>query len=529
MKLEFPSCANGYGNAGRPTSSASVGRQVEERTHKGGAVLWYLRKHAPMPVPYGSVSLTPSPSLEKLKTKKPFARGVVERPSTKLSAAPQRNLLHDTLLVIGSELDNEYDIDSHKYTHRPHPQGARLDADAMGWTVRESLRKRYAAHTDSELEQLQEAVAAREKEVRGLQRQVQQMERYLAATLAAAAHRAQRLQMTEAPSNKVSGTKSNAGTAPSSRKPTVVGLTEAAQDDASKGKTENVIEEWQDSMMRQGELVQKLRSSLDEQCKALHQQTIRRKALEATLFCSRAMSLKLSAQAQQTEDRVQRMANELKQIYKSMPGAIKKRLGGQNGVCRKNLTETEVMALKAEYYGEFCKYMDEDAIEEETQACAKRITEIDEFVLLAQNVGQRGGKFAEEEMAKFQSAHVAIGALLDRWARFQLAGHAAGELVLKDIVGEKPENADSMLQNTNLCVNKITELLNQLKQNSPDDRTSRSSEAKSSRKRQETKSELAPRKAHQICVCGNVFMEDSKFCRKCGARRVLREDEYTST
>merc|ERR1719393_1078016 len=40
----------------KPSGSASVGKQVQDRTHKGGAVLWFLRKHAPMPPPYPALA-----------------------------------------------------------------------------------------------------------------------------------------------------------------------------------------------------------------------------------------------------------------------------------------------------------------------------------------------------------------------------------------------------------------------------------------------------------------------------------------
>merc|ERR1712023_409846 len=106
---------------------------------------------------------------------------------------------------------------------------------------------------------------------------------------------------------------------------TVAGLSVWDADDTPRNARENIVEEWQETIMRQSELAQTMRVHVDEQIKNLQQQTIHRKAQESALFCSQAKALKIRAQAQSSEARVQRLANELKRVYHSLPETIQKK------------------------------------------------------------------------------------------------------------------------------------------------------------------------------------------------------------
>ena len=53
-----------------------------------------------------------------------------------------------------------------------------MDSQIIAFGAREGLRKRYAAHTVSEIKQLEAAVKAKEEEVVALKKQVEQMECY---------------------------------------------------------------------------------------------------------------------------------------------------------------------------------------------------------------------------------------------------------------------------------------------------------------------------------------------------------------
>jgi len=457
------------------TGSSTVARQMQDRTHKGGAVLWFLRKHAPMPLPYASMvgDEEAAPTTAKSSSPDSTMAGAAAGGSVtqKPVSGPQRKFLHGTLQVIGAELDNQLDVEGDGFGNTPHPQGSRMDSQTAAWGARENLRRRYADHTDAELEQLEAAVQAKEQEVLALRKQVDQMERYLVSTRAAANRRSCRMR--EGSTDAERPTKTNVTTNIASQivktKKNFLSSAGAivwdADDGVPRSPRENVIEEWQHSIMRQSEIAQSMRAHVDEQVKALQQQTIQRKAQEAQLFASHAVTLRLRAQAQQTEARVQRLANELRRIYQSLPETIRKKLSTDDGYAtREHHKESELTALKVEHHSEFFKFLDTDSIQEESKTCQKRISEMEEHTVLAHRVLERGRWFGETGVQHARAARVAIDALHDRWARFAAAGHPAGELTLKD---NPTDDADCILQRATLSVNALTELIDILHKGDP--------------------------------------------------------------
>merc|ERR1719247_2059082 len=125
------------------------------------------------------------------------------------------------------------------------------------------------------------------------------MERYLAATRAAAARRSCRMHEGRDDARRPS--KPNASTALANAivktKKNFLSSAGAnvwdADDGVPRSPRENVIEEWQHSIMRQSEIAQSMRAHVDEMAKALHEQTIQRKAQEAALFASHTTTLRL--------------------------------------------------------------------------------------------------------------------------------------------------------------------------------------------------------------------------------------------
>jgi hypothetical protein len=208
--------------------------------------------------------------------------------------------------------------------------------------------------------------------------------------------------------------------------------------------------------MRQSELAQTMRAHVDEQIKNLQNQTIQRKSQESALFCSQAKALKIRAQAKASEDRVQRLANELKRVYHSLPETIQKKSDGQMDFQGEQLRESELTALRLEHNSEFCKYLDSNAIQDETKTCINRSIEIEEFIESARNVLVNGQILAEAEVQQAKLAETAINALHDRWSRFIAAGHPAGQLTVHNGTGE---DADCILQRSLLTVKSIVELL----------------------------------------------------------------------
>merc|ERR1719454_350292 len=106
---------------------------MQDRTHKGGAVLWFLRKHAPMPLPYAGFLRDDEPADVSTKATTQESGGATGSVSAKSARGPQRNFLHGTLQVIGTELDNQLDVEAHGFGKTPHPQGSRMDSQSAAW------------------------------------------------------------------------------------------------------------------------------------------------------------------------------------------------------------------------------------------------------------------------------------------------------------------------------------------------------------------------------------------------------------
>jgi hypothetical protein len=425
-----------------------------------------------MPVAYAGYMGDDVPTSPATKTPVKEATQEISKGSVKpkkLDVGSQRKFLHGALQVIGTELDNQPDALADGFGYTPHPQGSRIDHQAAAWEVREQLRKRYAKHTDSEIDQLEAAVQAKEQEVVSLRKQVDQMERYLAATNAAAARRVHRLQAGNKNTNEKEA-KGSAAVASAVKKTQNRFLSSAminnwdADDGVARSTRENVIEEWQHEIMRQGEKAQSMRAHVDEQVKLHQQQTVQRKAKEAALFASQTQTLKLRHQTHAMEARVQRLANELKRVYNTLPDMIQVKLSTDGNDMRKQHKEFELRALRVEHHGEFFKFLDPVKIQEETESCQNRIAEIEEHTVLAQEVLERGKWFAESGVQHAKNALTSMNALHERYSRFEQAGHPALQLTIKDANGNESNDADCILQRATLSVNALTELIEILHQ-----------------------------------------------------------------
>jgi hypothetical protein len=334
------------------------------------------------------------------------------------------------------------------------------------WGARQSLRTRYAAHTVSELDQLEAAVEAKECEVAALKKQVEQMTRFLAATRTAATNRRMREARGDSDAAKPVMPTGLAKTLAKTKKKFLSSAGAEVWDVHEGGpvcpKGENVIEEWQHNVIAQSEMAQRMRAHVDEQKKALETQTSHRKAQETALFSSQVASLKLRAEAQQAEARVQRLANELKRVYQAVPDTIKQKIGPAISETREDKKETEIKALRIEHHTEFFKFMECDKIHHESEICQKKLTENDQDITLARQVLNRGRYFADSSVQHTQAAQMALDALHDRWARFVAAGYAAGELTVKDDLGQRSDDADCVMQRATLSVTALTSLIHTL-------------------------------------------------------------------
>lgn len=463
------------GRTGQARSTA-VCRQMQDRTHKGGAVLWYLRKHAPMPVPYWSSSASKqneealgldegSSRSGRPRSKSPKT-GQVRGRSEPWSAGPQRKFLHQTLLVIGSEID-EGQLEAN--TPNVHPQGSHLGKTTTSYQHRENLRKNYASHTDNEREQLEAAVRARELEVASLKKQVEEMEHYLDVTRSALASRSCRLQSKGRPQSGRPRRSVLPGASALLRTKKALmnnaGLQVTSAEDHGPAEVHRnqstVMEEWQVTLMRQSEIAQTMRAHVDEQAKNLQQQTVQRKAVEAALFGTNAEILRLRAKTLETEARVQRLANELKRVYAHLPQMIEQRIASPAILQEKMKNkQRELDAVMAEHHNEFFKYMDNEKLRDESEVYMQSIAEMEQVADKAGRVLARGKHIAEGMVPHIKTLETALGALVDVWGKFASIGHPAGELCLKDSSSSTgSDDATGMLQRASLASASICELM----------------------------------------------------------------------
>jgi len=492
--------------AGMAVSAACSG-QMQDRTHRGGAVLWFMRKHCPPPAPFSSLSqLLPGDSqisAEHVSTDQTLSHGAsidakssadspaVPSHSARRPAAPQRHFLHRTLLAIGTELDESVG---------PRSDHAGVSCSAQAYDHRVALRSRFAEFTDAECAELTRAVAAREAEVASLTRQVQQMENQVAATRAAVERRAVRLRNSISPRQ---GSAPNGGSSLTSAHAVLRSMrtfkitagteifdvesrdSSAVVNQKAKESAKDATDEFQQNILRQNEIAQNMRAQVDEQVRVLEQQTIHRKAAEAALFCTPAETLHLRARTQKAEARVMRLAVELRRVYEKLPQTIQWQLEGSFAKISRAQKSQELDNLKSEHRHEHFKFMDVDALQEEAKSCDRRIAETSESARVAEDTLWRGRELAESMAHQATLAKEAISSLAEVWTKIgaQAAAAAGDEFdfphqvsntssvgsglaaVGRATVGSVPTaDAQATLQQAKLAITTIVELLALLQQ-----------------------------------------------------------------
>jgi len=241
---------------------------LQDRTHRGGAVLWFLRRHAPMPSKFtsgadatiawngheGEQSQRRQPSLNADEADWSKQHSVGSQPPWK-SKFGSKDDLHDistqepSYMESGASVSLQSGVSGGSFMRFPRPPAAKrsrpkvtgpqqaflhqtllaigLEVDehsscrlAMGFQssqrseIREQLRGDFTAHTGAECETLEARVKTREAAVKKLSLYVLQLERMLESTRAAASRRTCRL------GRRGSADAGTEGTSPDSRRPT---------------------------------------------------------------------------------------------------------------------------------------------------------------------------------------------------------------------------------------------------------------------------------------------------------------------
>jgi chromosome segregation ATPase len=423
--------------------AGKVDRKMKGRLQSGGAVLWFLRKHAPMPTPFST--LTPlEPFSESHEVSQPQAE-VPPRPNTSCGFSldnPQQQFLHNAVKCIGTELEEM------------HPVAAPLMRVRRGQTNahrnRQALRQAFAKHSESECDRLRHEVSQREAEVRDLRLKVQQMERWVQATKHATQKRNARAKSKAASSR--SGTTSISASMGShnvrksgdaavgegslalgsqqikiqkeNSKPTRKETEDSFKDDVSgTGGEDNKqdavkrAEEWQQAIARQSEVVKSLKTKIQEAQELLNQSTVHKKSMETGLFLAESEVLKLRALAKKAEERSTQLANELKRVYQDLPKVMEKRISVVAQTTSLEVKQKQLEKLKGEYREEHFKFLDNQALVLENEALENRIAHLGTFVEQAQEFLHGNREIAKGLEKRAQEARESMGFLQQVWTK----------------------------------------------------------------------------------------------------------------
>jgi len=422
---------------------------VDDRTHRGGAVLWYLRKHAPMPVTYAEVEDakggTDANPKEQPSERQPKRPPGAAGPRRKL--APQRDFLHRTLCAIGADLD-----ESKQEAEKGTPVLA-VDERQSTTAHREYLRKRFVKYNDEECARLKAQVKAKEAEIAALSQKVEELRRFVENTriackqrLAAGNSRSgtndppEQDRASELPAPPVRTAQFNMGSAVLSAmvrtRHQFLDLSGNQVFDAdtrasggnvrSALKAKDAVEELQERIKQQKEVEQQMHAQVFELAKQLKQQTIQRKAQEAGLFSKNAEILQLRARTLQTEARVTRLANELRRIYRQVPTIMQQRLDQTSPKRAENMA-SEFAFLQEGNKQEHLKFLSCDDLVAEVGNVNNGIKTMEKKKVQADKVLQQGAGVAKAVADKMHIVHVALASLCEAWTKLHETADDMGQ------------------------------------------------------------------------------------------------------
>lgn len=435
-----------------------------------------------MPVPYWSTTASRQSeevlaAVEEKRRQSQALREASKSPTKpqkesehRLKGRPQRHFLHHMQLVIGAEID-EGQIENAR--HNIHPEGSQVVRQTTSYHQRDDLRQSFASHTDHEREKLEAEVQAKEIEVVTLEKQLEQMEHYLMATRLAISRREVRLQAGSRPlsarrrvhapaSLLLPGSSAQTDEVPRKVKSTRSSKFEAEEkSELENPRKENILEEWQVSILRQSEIAQSMRIQVDEQAKNLQQQTVQRKSVEAALFGTNAEILRLRMKTQETEARVMRLANELRRVYSNIPQMIQKRIDSPTSVKERDKNkQRDLEQIENSHHVEFYKFLDNETLQNENRAFHMKIKDMEDVAKRASHLVARGKAIGEAMAPHVKTLDIALNALCDVFAKFSSAGHPAGDICLKDsTTSSGSDDASGILQRASIATASLGHLI----------------------------------------------------------------------
>mmetsp|Transcript_63388 Transcript_63388/g.138008 ORF Transcript_63388/g.138008 Transcript_63388/m.138008 type:complete len:540 (-) Transcript_63388:32-1651(-) len=449
-------------------SDSHLAGQLRRRTHHGGAVLWYLRRHAPMPPPFSQLATargeatvpatsggsaaaktlrsvpdplaltssdvgratpaerflssgaaTPSGSQHaRASTSTPQRTPRMARRSPKLGQHRQRRFLHEALVAIGAELDGTLSAGEENWR----------SSRANSARHRELLRRNFAAHTEDECERLRANVQDREAEVASLEKQVEDLDRCLEATRAASARRTSRLRGDTPPGAVAVASGDSSGSTMGSS--VMLKLARSKQSFLMAGgasvfdaeqqpckEKSNSLEVWQHTLVKAREDEAAMQLQIDLEMQILRNQTVRRKFVEASLFNAEAEAVKLRVQMQHMEARVTRLADELRRVYQSVPDTIRSCLERQPG--REKKFEDEISAIKANFHEEHTKFKDGAQLKQEVAMEEQRCLDIVERTQRVAELLEHATSFTAATKPASRLIEDALSSLREAWPQIR--------------------------------------------------------------------------------------------------------------
>lgn len=477
-----PPVRSGSGEPGARRASMGMSG-LQDRTHKGGAVLWFLRKHAPMPAGQNAEIENDSLALSNVMRSVAAAAGAsaamrqsshakgfmalnemgLDRhldehrlPDAFVAKArtaarkdrmarrpppPQARFLHQALVSIGTEIDEvRRAAPTPSVAAHTVITGSAADG-AMSSRCRADLRRSYAAHADSECAKLRMLVAQRDAEVETLRKQVEQLHRAVSASRIAAARRKKRLD--EAANSKSGGggpallTQSLGVTQLMKLKNQFMRASAAVVYDADsmrasyhQTKDSAFEENLRQKIDQHWEEETTMRSGLEEHGRHLQQQTIHRKATEAALFGKKMDILELRAKTLKAESRVTRLANDLRRVYQQLPDVVHQKLE-QSTSQRSELKEHELGGLHETYHSLHLKWLSSEELRRQREEFCSDEVAVSTRTATATQLLQSSNSMSETLVTTADGIDKALSHLDEAWNKLMVP-LVAGMLTSRD-------------------------------------------------------------------------------------------------
>eukprot|EP00929_Paragymnodinium_shiwhaense_P014775 TRINITY_DN122736_c0_g1_i1.p1 TRINITY_DN122736_c0_g1~~TRINITY_DN122736_c0_g1_i1.p1 ORF type:complete len:627 (-),score=157.79 TRINITY_DN122736_c0_g1_i1:83-1963(-) len=496
--------------------------EIRRVKHKGGAVNWFLRRHAPPPptavdfltgrptLKDGALGLAAAaiqrnlearaienplplePSVSTLASEPPVRPPAGPAPAGRGGCRPKsaisgrrpvtpgthgrlrqrtipegegsanRQFLHQALLAIGAEVDEARTRDD--YDAGMGAGSLVMPAVAPSMQQRECLRRDFARHTDNEFLTLQQRVAEREALVASLKTQLKELHERLEATRAATERRRLRTSRKAilGRPGTIAGLDAFLQANKLDRQRSLKGEDDAyVVDDAEldvTAKLDAVFEEFTHLAGAHKSRESQLQASLGEWQSKFKQQTLSRKITETSLFAASAEVVQLRGEAVRLEQRVHRLGRELRRVYKKIPEVMEHQL--QVGAAKRAAaSEVWLKELSRAHKAEAFKYLDKADLTEMTTRFYMEAEEMDEAAELAEHAVAEVMRRHEESNAKARSLQDDLNTLMRAWQTVGQHWDTSLRGIDRETTAAAVQEALTYISKGRLCLATMTEIL----------------------------------------------------------------------